>query len=246
MRTLPAFVVALLPTLLSACAEPSGSGAAPSATNEAAPPSSAASTATPTPSVKPAEPELAAPADLDVAAQKKALKCGGDAKSGPCAVLQAFGTCVAWNPVVPSGDGRWIGRGYRVEGGKTTEEVTLLRARRVPSNETAPGQLPAKIAVTDLAKEEGQAFAQADKLINTLKRSDVPAKSNMALEHLKKREAWPEGFSMKTTGGQVYVLSQGGTFVCQGPKRELYVVQRAATRGSQGDGLYAEVWSATW
>ena len=51
---------------------------------------------------------------------------------------------------------------------------------------------------------------------------------------------------MRTAGGQVYVASQGGAFVCQGPKQQIFLVQRAATRGGQADGLYAELWSATW
>ena len=68
----------------------------------------------------------------------------------------------------------------------------------------------------------------------------------MALDYLKKRESWPEGFTMKTVGAQVYVASEGGAFVCQGPKQELYLVQRAATRGGPGDGLYATVYPVSW
>ena len=236
------FAFALASITVAACAEkPAGDSAAPERSGTPAAPSA-------TPPLAPTQTAeaVAAPDDLDVAALKKALKCAADAKSGPCAVLNAFGTCKPWNAVVPSGDGRWIGHGHRVEGGKTTEEFTIVRSRRVPSNEVGPGQLPAKVGITDIAKQEGQAHAQADRLIRTLERSDVPPRSNMALEHLKKRDSWPEGFSMKTVGGQVYVASEGGTFVCQGPKQELYLVQRAATRGGSGEGLYATVFAVSW
>ncbi|MDI1448052.1 hypothetical protein [Polyangium sp. 6x1] len=239
MRTRP-FAV-LVSIALAACSkEPAGDSAEPARTGTPAPPSAA-------PPAQATPPEaIAAPDDLDVAALKKALKCASDAKSGPCAVLNAFGTCKPWNAVVPSGDGRWIGRGYRVEGGKTSDEFTVVRSRRVPANEVGPGQLPAKVGIGDIAKQEGQAFSQADRLIRTLERSDVPPRSNMALEYLKKRESWPEGFTMKTVGGQVYVASEGGAFVCQGPKQELYLVQRAATRGGAGEGLYATAYPVSW
>jgi hypothetical protein len=190
--------------------------------------------------------QAAAPADLDVAALKKGLKCANDAKSGPCFILAAFSTCTPWNAIVPSGDGRWIGFGHRVENGKTTDTPTILRARRVPANEVAPGQIPVKIGFMEIAKEEGSAYSQADKVIRALARADVPAKSNPALEFLKKREEWPEGYAVKTVSGQVYIAAHGGTFACQGPKQQIYVVQKAATRSSQSDGLYGELWAATW
>ncbi|MRG96843.1 hypothetical protein [Polyangium spumosum] len=232
---------ALVSITVAACAEkPAGDSAAPEGTGAPAP-TSAAPAPTPT-----AAAPVTAPDDLDTAALKKTLKCAADAKSGPCAVVNAFGSCKPWNAVVPSGDGRWIGRGVRVEGGKTTEEVTILRARRVPANEVGPGQLPAKVGIADITKEDGAAFTQADRLIRTLERSDVPPRSNATLAYLKKRETWPEGFSMKTVGGQVYVASEGGAFVCQGPKQELYLVRRAATRGGSGDGLYATLFAVSW
>ncbi len=238
MRTrLLVFVVSIA---VAACAEPPAGTSAPPAA------SGTPQAAVPVASAAPVENAVAAPDDLDVGALKKALQCADDAKSGACAVLVRFGSCKPWNPVSPSGDARWIGRGYRVEGGKTSEEVTIVRSRRVPSNEVGPGQLPAKVGITDIAKQEGAAYTQADRVIRALERSDVAARSNPALEYLKKRTSWPEGFSMKTVGGQVYVASEGGTFICQGPKQELWLVQRAATRGGAGDGLYAEVFAATW
>lgn len=232
------FVCAGLLVLSLGCEPPKGEGTAPSASTPA--PSA------PPPSPPPSVEQAAAPADLDVAALKKALKCGNDAKTGPCAVLGAFATCTSWDPIVPSGDGRWIGAGHRVEDGKTTDTPTILRARRVPANEVAVGQIPVKIGLTEIGKEEGSAFTQADKAIRAFARADVPPKSNPALEYLKRLEQWPEGYAVKTAGGQVFVAAHGGTFACQGPKRQLYVVQRAATRGNQGDGLYAELWAATW
>jgi hypothetical protein len=225
---------------LAACNEPKDQGPAASSTQ-----TKAAPTPAPTPTEAPKEAAIAAPDDLDVAGLEKALKCGA-AKSGPCAILAAFAGCTPWPAVVPSGDGRWLGRGYLVEGSKTSESITLLRSRSVPTSEIGPGQLPVRVGFAELAKQDGQAFEQADKAIRTLARHDVPARGNATIEHLAKRDAWSEGFSMRTVGGQVYVASQGGAFLCQGPHQELLLVQRAATRGSPGDGLYAELWPVSW
>src|SRR5262245_61255732 len=65
-------------------------------------------------------PEAAAE-DLDVPATQTALKCAKNPKGGACILLAAFSGCAVWNPVVPSGDGRWLGRGHRVADGKVTE-----------------------------------------------------------------------------------------------------------------------------
>jgi hypothetical protein len=207
---------------------------------------SAAAQAAPPPAATTA-PAAAAPAppDLDVAAQQKALKCAADAKSGLCGVLARMGSCSAWNPIVPSGDGRWLGRGWLVEGAKTTDQFTLVRARRVPTGEVGPGQIGVRISITDLPKQEGAAWEQADRAIRRYERADVPQHGSPTIEYVKQRTDWPETFAMRTAGGQVYALTPGGAYLCQS-NRALLVVQRAASGGASGDGLYAELWPTSW
>jgi hypothetical protein len=174
------------------------------------------------------------------------LKCGGNNKSGPCAVLAKLAECKPWNATVPSGDGRWLGRASVVSGGQATDGFVALRLKSVPLTEVAPGQIGAKIALVEITKDDGAAYEQADRAIRSYERADVPTKSNAAVEHLKRRDAWPDAFAVRTTGGNVYVIAQGGIFVCQGPKQQLFVVQRAASSASTGDGIYAEVWATSW
>lgn len=228
--------LAVLALALAACDNP-----AP------APAASASAAAAPPPPATAAAPAVPTPPDLDIAAQQKAMKCASDAKSGLCGVLARMASCAVWNPVVPSGDGRWLGRGWLVEGAKTTEQVTVVRARRVPTAEVGPGQLGVRVAIADLPKQEGPAFEQADRAIRAFERADVPPKSNPTLEYLKQRTDWPESAAMRTAGGQqVYALTQGGAYLCQGPTRSLLLVQRAASGGAGGDGVYAEVWPVSW
>lgn len=223
----------VLALALAACEKPTAS---PAASASAAPPPP------PTPTAAAPAP---APPDLDLAAVQKALKCGGE-RTGACGVLAKIATCTAWNPIVPSGDGRWLGHGWLVEGGKTTDHLTLVRARRVPTNDVGPGQLGARISVTELGKQEGQAYEQADRVIRIFERSDTPPRSSPTLEHVKQRADWPESFAMRTAGGQVYALTQNGTYLCEGAKRTVLLVQRGSSHGASADGLYAEVWPTSW
>jgi hypothetical protein len=193
-----------------------------------------------------AEPPPPAPDDLDLAALQKALKCPAEPKSGPCKVLVSFAACKPWNAVSPSGDARYLGRAYIVEGAKTTEQITVVRSKRVPSSEVASGQLPVKIAIADIPKEEGAAFDQAERAIRAFERSDVPPRSNPTLEYIKKRADWPEAHAAKTVSGQVLVNTGGGAYICQGPRQQLVVVQKSGAAGAGGDGLFAELWATTW
>jgi hypothetical protein len=227
-----AAVSAVLALALAACDPPAPASDASAPTTTAAAPPAASAAATPAPT----------PPDLDVAAQQRALKCGGDTKSGACGVVARMASCTPWNAIVPSGDGRWLGRGWLVEGTKTTEQITLVRARRVPTSEVGAGQLGARIAVTDLPKQEGAAFEQAERAIRAYERADVPPRSSPTLDYVKQRSEWPEFAALRTAGGQVYALTANGTYLCQGPNRALLVVQR----GAGGDGLYAELWPTTW
>ncbi|HRI64672.1 MAG TPA: hypothetical protein PK156_10535 [Polyangium sp.] len=235
---LPALLL-VLPNVM-AC-DQQGPGSASSAPSSTAAPSVVA---TAPPALDTAAP--AAPEDLDLKGLQKLLNCPAEPKGGPCSILAAFGSCTQWSASTPSGDGRWIGRGHRVEGAKITEEFTVFRARRVPQNEIAPGQLPLKISVAELAKTDGAAWEQADRAIKSFSRHDVPPRGNAAVEFLNRKDNWLEGFVLRTSGGQAYSALEGGAYVCQGAHQQLIVVQRAASRGGKADGLYAEVWPSNW
>jgi len=186
------------------------------------------------------------PPDLDVAALQKALACAANAKSGPCTVLAAFASCKPWSAAAPSGEGRWLGRGHDVEGKKTTDQVTVLRVRRVPTIEVGPGQLPARVGLGTIEKEDGGAFGEAERAIRAMERGDVPSKGSTTIAHLKGMTQWAEAFATRTAGGHVYGLAHGGLYICEGSKHELHVVRRASTRTGGADGLYATLWAATW
>ncbi|EYF06666.1 hypothetical protein [Chondromyces apiculatus] len=222
-------------------------------TSEATPPTGGSATAAgapgapgapSTPSV--AEPPPPPPADLDVAELQAALKCGPGSKSKPCAVLAKVASCAAWTPSVPSGDGRWLGRAWSVEGAKTTEVFVAMRVRNVPLTEIGPGQLNLKIALIEIPKSEESAFDNAERALRSYERGDVPPRASPTLEYLKQRKEWPDAPAVRTRGGQVFAVAQGGTYFCEGPRRTVLAVQLPETGRGSGNGLYAELWATTW
>jgi hypothetical protein len=239
MRSSLALVTSLL---VLGCGNAANEAGSPSASAAASPAPAASSPPPTTSAVAPPAPD-----DLDAASAQKALKCGNDTKAaGACGVLAKFAGCKPWNPVTPGGDGRWIGRGVEVDKGKSTEVFVMVRAKRAPTSEVGPGQLGAKVAIEELPKSDKDAYDAADRAIRILERQDVAPRFNPTLDYLKKREQWNDSFATATAGGQVYLLSKGGGFVCVGPKQQLLVVQRAAARGANADGIYAEVWATSW
>jgi hypothetical protein len=104
-----------------------------------------------------------------------------------------------------------------------------------------------RIAVADLPKSEGAAWEHADRAIRAFERADVPPRGSPVPDYVKNRTDWPgEVSALRTTGGNVYAMSNGGTYLCQGPNRALLVVQRASAAGAGGDGIYAELWPTSW
>jgi len=147
---------------------------------------------------------------------------------------------------VPSGDGRWLGRGYVVEKATVREQPVVLRARRVGTSEVGKGQLGVRLALATLTKEDGAAFEQADRVIRILERHDTPPRGSSIMEYVRTRSAWSEVNAMRASAKRVYALTTYGTYLCQSSQQSVLVVQRDTPKGMSPDGLYAEVWATSW
>lgn len=223
----------------SGCEESPSSKSTPAPSSQASKPS-ATTTATATAAA------TAVAEALPVAALKKELKCPAPRSTDPCDVLDNFASCVPTDKVVPSGDGRWMGVGYVVKAGEYTEQITLVRARRVPLVDVGPGQLPIKVSIVKLPDEETVAHRHAMKAINKLKRDDVPRKDNAAIDYVKKRQEWPEAFATPAKENQVYIAVEGGAYLCERSNQRMIVVKRDKARKHAADGLYAVLWPVSW
>lgn len=103
-----------------------------------------------------------------------------------------------------------------------------------------------KIGVAEIHKQEGAAYDQAGRAIRAFERGDTAPRTSPTLEYVKKRDSWPESFASKTVGGQVYSISQGGLFVCQGKKQQIFLVQEVGVASVVGRRAYAKLWPISW
>jgi hypothetical protein len=213
---------------------------APQRASDAAPAASSASAIAP---------ELPAPtvADLDVGALSKSLRCAAGGEGGACRVLDAVRKCHAWSATTPSGEGRYIGHGWVVQDGTASDEITILRAHAAPRSELSSWMLPLKIAIARIPADAGPAFAQATKAIDAYARHDVPKVKNAAVDFLKQKSDWPaESPAVRTTGVMVQTFSDRPAFLCEGADQQLVLVQPRAPGTPSGNGLYVELWAASW
>lgn len=229
-------VLALGALVLVACDDKPAPAAAPSATA-----SDTGSKPTPKPTAKPPPPEA-----LKVEELKKNLGCVADAKEGPCGVLAAFADCVPWAGQTDGGDGRWVGIGYDRHEGKTTEEVTLVRALRVPLDQVGPGQIGAKLTVTSIPNDEPLLIQEGKKAAKALFRGDIPQPQNPAMKYINSRKDWAESFAYEAKENQVFAQEGGGTYFCNLKDQRLLVVKLSNARGKPGDGVYAQVRPTKW
>jgi hypothetical protein len=186
--------------------------------------------------------------DIDVTALRKLLGCTPADGRGPCKVLDTMAHCTPWNPVAPSGDGRYMGKGWLVQGTNIEERVAILRSHSVPAGATASWQLPVKIAFGEIRPDAGPAFAQSGRAINAYERHDVPPAKNAAVDFLKETTDWHnESRAVRTSGTMVETFSDSPAYLCRGPDQEVVLVEQGfGAEGKSADGLYARVWASSW
>jgi len=201
------------------------------------------------PAIAGSEAPLAPPApavapDLDIAALQKRLGCGR--KHRACRVLRDFAEAPRGIGQAPSGQGRWMGQGFRVEKGREIRELYMLSATNVPSASVGPTDLPLRIAMGTLPRE---ARRDGEKLAKALAHSEQVANDNKALPLVKGWTSDNGRIAMPTTGPSVRLIAEDATYVRQSGQKVIVVRLKAAPPGAQpspGDGTYAELWPVTW
>ena len=190
----------------------------------------------------PQAPQLAP--DLDVPALHKRLSCARTHNA--CRVLHDFGEATRGLGQLASGQGRWLGRGYRVEHGREVSDLFVLSAAGVPPASVGPTDLPLRIALGNLPRE---ARRDGEKLAKALVHSEQVANTNKALPLVKGWVSDNGRIAMPTDGPSVRLISEDATYVRQAGQKVIVVRLKAPAPGvppSPGDGTYAELWPVTW
>jgi hypothetical protein len=208
-------------------------------------PSAAVSASTPA-AVQPAPAPAVArepPPDLDVAAVEKKLGCSGNKARQACRLLVDFARAERWPADPPSGRGRWVGNAFRIEKGAEKRELLILYAERVPTAQVPPGDLPVKIG-TGPVPDEFQ--THGTKLVNILSRGDVPTKKNHAAPYVDSFVPKDDRGATNSAGRSVRLISEQNVYLRQGNRKLYYVETKTGGADEPGDGVYAELWLASW
>jgi hypothetical protein len=221
---------------LGACSKPrSDSRPVASAAVSASEPAAIASA--PTPAVA-----HAAPPDLDVAALEKKLGCSGKKGHQACRLLADFARAERWPADPPSGHGRWVGNAIKIEKGAEKRVLLIFYAERVPTAQVAAGDLPVKIGTGSMPDE---LETHGTKLVNILSRGDVPTKKNHAAPFVDDFVPRESQGAINTTGRSVRLITDN-VFIRQGNRKLYYVETKTGGSDEPGDGVYAELWLASW
>ena len=71
--------------------------------------------------------------------------------------------------------------------------------------------------------------------------------NNAAITYLKRKQDWSESYAMEAEQNQVYIVSAEGTYLCQlQDHQRLLLIERSTSGKRPADGLYAELFPATW
>ncbi len=229
--------------LMGVCALSALAGCDKAATNKSAGPS-APSTVEPAPSASQPVPVPPAPADIQVEALLEELKC---AKAGPkqaCRVIKEFAQAQRFTAQPPSGEGRWVGQAYTVDKGVEKKKESILWAKRVPTSQVGPGDLPVKVGYEFFPD---YLDSHAEKLVRALSRGDPPSPKNQAFPFVQKVVPGKQRVIVNTNGQSVHVTSEESIYIRAKAPRGVYLVNPSnATGASSGDGMYAELWLADW
>jgi hypothetical protein len=182
------------------------------------------------------------PSDLDVAGLEKKLGCSGNKVRQACKLLADFARADRWPADPPSGRGRWVGNAFKIEKGAEKRELLILYAERVPTAQVPPGDLPVKIGTGPIPDE---LETHGTKLVNILSRGDVPTKKNHAAPFVDDFVPRDSQGAANTTGRSVRLISDN-VFIRQGSRKLYYVETKTGGSDEPGDGVYAELWLASW
>jgi hypothetical protein len=186
----------------------------------------------------------APPADLDVEALMQRLGCSAGKGKHACPILSDFAQAGRWTGETPSGEGRWFGNAYTLVKGSEKKEPVILLAKRAPTSQVGPSDLPVRVAIGSLPETT---WHDAAKLITALSSSSNVSWHNPSVNYVGEFSSTTAPGGVATAGPSARLISEENVYLRQGAGRRVLMV-RTATGPSAvpGDGTYAELWATTW
>jgi len=181
-----------------------------------------------------------------VNALERQLHCPSGRHPRACRILREFAAATHGIGQVPSGQGRWMGRAYRVNRGAEKADFVILAANNVPASSVGPSDLPLRVAMGSLPKDKRR---DARRLARAISHSEMPPRTNKALSFVQGWTSENGRIAMATGGPSVRLIAEEATCVCQAGQKALVIQMKPALPGvavAPGDGIYAELWAVTW
>ena len=195
------------------------------------------------PAEQPAPPPPPAPRDVDAKAVLSNLDCPSTTLKNVCRLMEQFDTAGEWSWRKPAGEARWIGRAYRVEQGRESESLLLLWAGVIPTAQAGPGELPMAVGTGTVPD---RLASHGEKLLLARSRGHNPSLKNQArpfVDSFKPTKTWR---AMKSSGTSIVPIAAKATYVREKERRVYFIQLDEQQSARPGDGLYAEMWIATW
>jgi hypothetical protein len=191
----------------------------------------------------PPEPaRVAAPEDIRVSDLRKELACPSLGEA--CRLLEAFEKAGSVVFDAPSGTARWLGRGYVRRQGEETKQRLIVWATRVPTAQVSPGLLPLKFGMGELPEHLG---VHGDKLIQALSRGSDPSNKNQARPFVEAFVPDVQRGAIQADARSLVLVAERPAYFRQPERRKLVMVLPDTESDARaGDGIYAELWQASW
>jgi hypothetical protein len=195
------------------------------------------------PEVTPPAATRPAPADIELDSYVKELKCGKKATTDSCRLLQEFSVAKRWTFNLPSGEGRWVGNAFVREKGIEKKQLMILWAKRMPTAQVGPGDLPLKVGTGTLSDD---LLEHGFKMVRSLSQGDSPSKRNQAKPQVEAFVPTTTRGAVTTAGASIRLISEESVYLRQDGRKVLLFAPNLGQSAAAGDGTYAEFWSSTW
>jgi hypothetical protein len=203
----------------------------------------AAPSAVETQAVTAPPPTRVAPADVQLESYLNDLKCGKKASTDSCRILMDFSTGTRATFNMPSGKGRWVGNAFIRDKGVEKKQITMFWAKRVPTGQVGPGDLPLRMGSGELG---GDLLEHGMKMVRALSQGDSASKRNQARPVVEAFVPTTQRGAVNTQGASVRLISEETVYLRQSGRKLLMFAPNLSQSATAGDGTYAEFWVSTW
>jgi hypothetical protein len=136
-----------------------------------------------------------------------------------------------------------VGNAIVREKGAEKKQLMVLWAKRMPTAQVGPQDLPLKVGTGSLPDDVQE---HGFKMVRALSQGDSPSKRNQAKPLVEAFIPTTTRGAVATAGASVRLISEESVYLRQEGRKVLLFAPNLSQSATAGDGTYAEFWSSTW